>query len=82
MLDSPYHNICDLFEQLGIGSDEASMNAFFDKYGPIPNDIDLWEAPCWNRSQADFLHEALKGNADWQVAVDELNTRLRNANAV
>lgn len=72
-----YNNIVDLFEQLGLASDEASIDNFFERYAPLPNDVALWDAPWWNAGQAQFLREALNDDATWEIAVDELNTRLR-----
>jgi len=72
-----YYNICALFKQLGLDDDAASIDAFFERYAPLAGDISLWEAPWWNVAQADFLHQALRDDANWQIAVDELNTRLR-----
>lgn len=77
MLDGQYHNICELFAQLGLASDAAGLDAFFEQYAPLPNDIALWDAPWWSPAQAQFLREALKEDAMWEIAVDELNTRLR-----
>jgi hypothetical protein len=74
---SSYHNICDLFDQLGLPSDDVSINTFIDSHYPLSDNIPLWEAPWWNNSQAVFIREALKDDANWEIAVDELNSRLR-----
>lgn len=72
-----YNNICNLFDQLGLPSDEVSINAFFERYVPLASDVPLWDAPWWNEAQAQFLQEAIGDDATWPMAVDELNTRLR-----
>lgn len=36
----------------------------------------LIDAPFWSPQQAQFLKEELREDADWAIAVDELNQRL------
>jgi hypothetical protein len=59
-----YHNLVDLFNQLGLPSSSEEINNFFDKHSPLPAHIDLWDAPWWNKSQSDFLHTELKADAN------------------
>ena len=39
--------------------------------------LSLHEAPFWSASQADFLQQAIKEDADWALIVDELSVMLR-----
>lgn len=65
-----------LFEQLGLASDQASIDAFVARHSPLPDDVKVSEAPFWNESQAAFLKEAIMDDADWEPVVDELNVLL------
>lgn len=65
-----------LFEQLGLPSDQASIDAFIASHYPLPDDVKVSEAPFWNESQAAFLKESIMDDADWEPVVDELNVLL------
>jgi hypothetical protein len=66
-----------LLEQLGLSSDEASLNAFVSEHGPLPATVRIAEAPFWNESQAAFLQEAIAQDALWAPAVDQLDVLFR-----
>ena len=72
-----FHPMKELFEQLGLDSSEAAIEAFIDRNRPIPGGVPLAEADCWNDSQRLFLEEALAEDADWVEAVDHLDARMR-----
>ncbi|HDZ58114.1 MAG TPA: DUF2789 domain-containing protein [Pseudomonas xinjiangensis] len=65
-----------LFEQLGLDSDEGSINDFIAAHRPLPDDVKVSEAPFWSTGQAAFLKEEIMADADWEPIVDELNVRL------
>ncbi|HCS07142.1 MAG TPA: DUF2789 domain-containing protein [Pseudomonas sp.] len=65
----------NLFNQLGLESDEAAIEQFIADH-MLPVDVKLVEAPFWSPAQADFLKEQLLEDALWATAVDELNARL------
>lgn len=65
-----------LFEQLGLPSDPASIDAFIAEHAPLPNGVKVSEAPFWSESQGAFLKEELMEDAEWAPIVDELNARL------
>ncbi|MDX5435077.1 MAG: DUF2789 domain-containing protein, partial [Halomonas sp.] len=69
----------ELFEQLGLPADEASIKAFIERHAPLPPTMALYEAPFWNHAQAEFLEAALEEDADWAEVVDHLDTSLRKA---
>ena len=72
-----YHNLKNLFEQLGLPSDDESISQFIASHRPLAHEIELAQAPWWTAGQAAFLHEAIEEDADWAMVVDELDSRLR-----
>lgn len=68
-----------LFEQLGLDSDQASIEAFVASHS-IPSDVKLSDADFWSPAQAALLREELQEDADWEPAVDELNVLLHEEN--
>ena len=73
------HNkdLSTLFEQLGLPADQASMDAFFASHS-LAHDTKLIDAPFWNESQARFLAEAVREDAEWAETVDTLSALLRH----
>lgn len=71
------HTFSDLFAQLGLPSDEASIDRFLATHAPLPEAVPLTQAPFWTPSQRAFLREEILGDADWAELVDALNERLR-----
>ncbi|MDR5906043.1 DUF2789 domain-containing protein [Franzmannia qiaohouensis] len=76
-MEPPVHHFSELFEQLGLPADAASIEAFIEQHSPLPDALPLPDAPFWSRAQADFLHEALEDDADWAEVVDHLDASLR-----
>lgn len=68
-----------LFEQLGLDSDQDSIDAFVDQHGPLPDDVKVSEADFWTPNQQKFLKGELMLDADWAPVVDELNVLLHEA---
>jgi len=75
-MEKHVHTLNNLFEQLGLPSDDASIKAFITEHRPLPDTMPLSEAPFWSRSQANFLREELLEDADWAMVIDELNAEL------
>ncbi|MFT3719145.1 DUF2789 domain-containing protein [Pseudorhodoferax sp.] len=73
-IDSP--TMHDLFAQLGLPNDEASVQQFITRHRPLPQDVPLHEAPFWSPAQAQFLREQVSRDADWAEVVDQLNASL------
>ncbi|WPB56517.1 DUF2789 domain-containing protein [Xylophilus sp. GOD-11R] len=71
------HQFYELFEQLGLPSDEASIEAFIDANTPLPEGVTMPEAPFWTENQRRFLREAVGADADWAMQVDQLNVALK-----
>ncbi len=74
-MDAPIPTLETLFEQLGLDSSPGAIDAFIVAH-PLPEDVKLIDAQFWSRQQADFLKEQLREDAEWAIAVDELNQRL------
>ncbi|SDI95609.1 DUF2789 domain-containing protein [Pseudomonas abietaniphila] len=70
--------LTNLFEQLGLPSDQASINQFVSTHSPLPRDMLLSEALFWTPEQKLLLKEELQNDADWAHTVDELNAMLHN----
>ena len=64
-----------LFEQMGMDSDDASIEAFIQN-NQLPQSVELSDAPFWSDSQRKFLKEEYHADAGWIEIIDELNTRL------
>lgn len=71
------HPFTELFDQLGLPSDEASIVAFIDANRPLPPGVTLPEASVWTPAQTQFLRESVGADADWAEVVDQLNVALR-----
>lgn len=70
------HSINNLFAQLGLPSDEASIECFIKTHCPLPASVALSDAPFWTPAQASFLREELLNDADWAEVIEELNSQL------
>ena len=68
-------NLTTLFEQLGLPSDEASINDFVEAH-PLDPDTKLIDADSWSPQQAQLLKEWLRADGEEAPIVDELNVRL------
>jgi hypothetical protein len=65
-----------LFAQLGEATDDAAIALFMERNGRLRGSTSVHEAACWSVSQASFLQEAIKLDADWAPVVDDLNMQL------
>lgn len=75
-MDAHLHTLNNLFAQLGLPSDPASVEAFIADHRPLPHDMALYRAPFWSAAQRAFLKEEIIEDADWAGVIDELNGRL------
>jgi len=75
-MELPNKDLSTLFEQLGLPSDQASIDNFIATHRPLPNHVKVSEAPFWSEAQGAFLKEQLLDDAEWAPIVDELNVRL------
>jgi hypothetical protein len=74
-MDTSKHHIAQLFEQLGLPSSPAEIDAFVARHR-LPEGVSLCKAPFWNPAQAQFLAQALADDSDWAEAADALAVRL------
>lgn len=75
-MDLSTHNLTNLFDQLGLASDESSIRDFIEKNAPIPSDQPIYEAACFNDAQAAFLAQGLDEDSDWTEVIDTLHSAL------
>lgn len=75
-MESPFHDLTDLFRQLGLPADPASIDAFVNSHRPLLAGTRLCDAPFWTPAQAQFLRDDLGDDADWSAAADALSLRL------
>jgi hypothetical protein len=73
----PFHYFSDLFAQLGLPDDDASIAQFIRTHSPLDPAVRLENAGFWTQGQADLLREELLRNADWAEVVDQLSLSLR-----
>ena len=76
-MESHLHEFGDLFAQLGLPHSEADIRSFIAAH-PLPQDTRLPDAEFWTHTQAEFLREAWKADADWAPVIDQLNIALHN----
>ena len=76
-MHTPVHPFRQLFEQLGLASDDQAIAAFIKANSPLDKKLPLSHAHFWTRAQADFLREAVVDDADWAEVVDALSLALR-----
>ena len=75
-MENSIHRLCDLFQQLGLPDDVASIERFIRAHRPLSNAIPVAEAPFWTPSQAQFLREEIGKDGDWAELVDILGSLL------
>lgn len=77
-MEASMHTMNNLFEQLGLPSDDGAIEAFVARHRPLESTMRLSEAPFWNAAQASFLRDEILDDADWAEVVDRLDAQLRN----
>ena len=75
-MEPTVHPFSELFAQLGLANDDASIQQFIATHSPLPDDVRLEEAPFWSAAQAQLLREERLDDADWAMVVDRLNVAL------
>lgn len=76
-MESHSHEFGDLFAQLGLPHSEADIRSFITTHS-LPQSTLLSDAEFWTKTQADFLREAWKADADWAPVIDQLNIALHS----
>lgn len=77
-MDTSEHNMSALFDQLGLPSDPASVDAFIDRHQSLRDTDQLADAAFWTEAQARFLRESIAEDSDWSEVVDQLDASLRH----
>lgn len=73
-----HHPLGELFCQLGLPDSPEDIRRFIHQHRPLPQTLNLSEAPFWSPSQVSFLREQwLADDGDWVVQIDQLNALLR-----
>lgn len=72
----PARTMTELFNQLGLASDEASIALFLSQHQGVCRECGLAQAPIWSDSQRLFLHEAVAQDSDWSITADSLMAAL------
>ncbi len=73
-----HHPLESLFCQLGLPDSRAEIAQFIRRHRPLPQTLNLSEAPFWNASQVAFLREEWHADdGDWAIQIDQLNALLR-----
>ncbi len=72
------HKLSNLFDQLGLQSDQMAIESFIKTHSPIAADMLLADAPFWTSAQASFLRDEILNDADWAEVVDQLNAELHS----
>ncbi len=70
------HSLPELFRQLGLPADDASIEQFIQTHRPISAGSAVAEAPFWTESQSQFLRDEIREDADWAPVVDQLGVLL------
>jgi formyltetrahydrofolate hydrolase len=76
-MEAHLHTLSNLFDQLGLASSPAEIQAFIATHKHLNAAVALCEAPFWTESQAKFLRDQIKQDADWAGVVDKLDASLR-----
>jgi hypothetical protein len=75
-LAMPSKTMTELFNQLGLPSDEASIQSFILQHDGVCRTCGLAQAPMWSLSQRTFLQEAVAQDADWALVAEALTAAL------
>jgi hypothetical protein len=76
-MDKAIQHFSELFAQLGLPDDAASIADFLTKHSAMAVGMRLPDAPYWTPAQAEFLRESLMQDSDWSGLVDQLSKALQ-----
>lgn len=75
-MSNGHHPLSELFDQLGLPSAPAEIDAFIERHRPTSLGCALPDAPVWTPAQAAFLREAIAADADWALPAEWLSNAL------
>ena len=70
------YTLPDLFKQLGLPADTASIDAFIAQHSGICKQCGLPDAPIWTDIQRNFLREAVAQDSEWAMTSETLTGML------
>jgi hypothetical protein len=76
-MEATYHRFSELFAQLGLPNDDASIGSFINSHRPLAPELLLAQAPFWTPAQSSLLKDEIRRDADWAEVIDQLNLALR-----
>ena len=71
------YTLSDLFKQLGLSADPASIADFIARHEGACRDCALAQAPIWTEHQKTFLQEAIAQDADWALPAETLSSLVQ-----
>ena len=80
-MNANHHTMSELFDQLGLPSGPAQVSRFIASHRVLSGGQRLADAGFWTPSQAEFLREQVRQDADWAVLIDTLSVQLRATSA-
>ena len=75
-METGIHTMSDLFDQLGLPSDEESIATFIATHRTTAVNFSLPDVTVWSPAQAKFLREAIAADADWAIPAEQLSQAL------
>lgn len=75
MMENVFHNLDNLFVQLGLDNSQQGIDLFIKQH-KLRADQHIEAAEFWTPSQAAFISESLSQDSDWSEVVDQLNVLL------
>jgi Protein of unknown function (DUF2789) len=76
-MHSGNHSMTELFDQLGLPSDEASIASFIESNHPLEMATRFYDAAFWTPAQAAFIKQNMANDGDWAILIDSLNVSMR-----
>ena len=70
------YTLPDLFKQLGLSFDSASIDAFITQHSGVCKHCGLPDAPIWTDIQRYFLREAVAQDTEWAMPAESLTGML------
>ncbi|MFT4940613.1 MAG: hypothetical protein ACI88A_003670 [Paraglaciecola sp.] len=76
-MESYHTKMRDLFAQLGLPSEQISIENFIQTHKGLAQRTHIEDAEFWTTHQAEFIKNALVEDAEWAELIDQLNALLR-----
>lgn len=75
-MENPSHTLTELFNQLGLESNQAAITQFVQAH-PLAPGAALQDAAFWSEAQRHFIQESWHEDSDWSELIDQLDNLLR-----